>query len=700
MRRQIVFLFCGILFGALVGSFATIHYGGAESSPRFSAPLVRDIDRDNVVDMSATEADGHRQSRYESIKTIEDMLALPTDFAETEALYAIAGRADSNELQNLIHQAARISERTDGNAAIGVLFPRLTELDPLSAIAIARSPAFVGDRIHEHIVWRAWGRLDLEAALEAAKMGSAAQKNIAAQSLYSSLRGLDDSRASLIEATLGISPSRDVQGQRLYALAAESPARAIQYIESLSSPNEQQERFSWLAYYLNRTERAMGEDYSSLIQSSTNRRMFERTLASHRLQTDPEAVLQETLADNTGIESQDRALKALQQLANLDPHKALEYLDRIPDSQSQQSVKVAVATAMARSDPYAALTWARDSDTTPEQTLLVSVITQIAQQDPHLALAEIQSISDARMRDQIYSGIISHVAVSDPAAAAQIFAMIQDPGMRHSGVRNLARAWAQTDIDAAIEWVSTLPVDDQQDVLRGIGQNLARRDFDAAIKLLPRLSSKEAGDLQMQIAESIAQQRSVEDAQAFIAQFKGTETYGKMQIAILSRLASSNPALAIQMASSVEDVAAKDQFVASIVGRQASQNPQQALQWLGSISDSEARSTAINKIARAWYSRDAAAAAAWIVSLPVGRERDMAIVSTISMRQESPEAVLALIDGVTNADMRKQATQAYVRHLARTNRAEAERVIQNIDLAETECDRLRYLFDNSDTIVN
>ena len=70
------------------------------------------------------------------------------------------------------------------------------------------------------------------------------------------------------------------------------------------------------------------------------------------------------------------------------------------------------------------------------------------------------------------------------------------------------------------------------------------------------------------------------------------------------------------------------------------------------------------------------------------------------MRQESPTAVLNLIQGVTDADMRKQATLAYVRRLVRTDRAEAERVIQNIELSESERDRLRHLFDESNFVID
>ncbi|MDJ0701458.1 MAG: hypothetical protein QNJ07_16535 [Woeseiaceae bacterium] len=693
MRSPIVFLLIGILFGALVGSYATIHHIDADVAQRFSAPPERDIVRDKIVDMSTSQADAHRQSGYESVNTIEDALALPSDFAEREALYVIAGRADADELQNLIYQAARVSDKTESTAMLSVLLHRLTELDPLSALAIARSPALAGDRVHESNVWRAWGRMDLEAALIAAQDGTSAQKNLAAQSLHASVRVFDEAETALIESTLGISPSRDAQGKRLYSLVDESPAKAVEYIESLPSVHEQQERFRWLAYYLNRTERDLGADYSGLIKSANNRRLFEQWRDSYRLESDPEAVLQEALAENAGLKAQNTAIRALRQLAQVDPHKALEYLDQFPDPGNRQSVRHVAATAMARSDPHAALAWARNNDTSGDESLLLGVITEIAQRDAQLALAETQSISSPDMRAHAHTAILAQVAKSDPAAAAEIFEMIDDPRVRGSSVQKLANAWAQVDIHAAIDWVLALPDNYQNDALRGIVRDLTQRDIDAAIRVLPRLPARETGDLKVHIARTMVQQRSLAQAQTFIEQFKGTEDYARMQVEVLSHLASSNPSLAVQMAESVQDTVARDQLVASIAGRQAAQDPQLALQWLGSISDSGARVTAVSQIASMWHSRDPYAASAWIDGLPAGKERDMAIVSTISGRRESPSEVMDRINSVTDADMRKRATLDYVQLLSRTDREEARRIFQGIDLSQAERDRYRRVLD-------
>ncbi len=71
----------------------------------------------------------------------------------------------------------------------------------------------------------------------------------------------------------------------------------------------------------------------------------------------------------------------------------------------------------------------------------------------------------------------------------------------------------------------------------------------------------------------------------------------------------------------------------------------------------------------------------------------MAIVSTISGRRESPSEVMDRINSVTDADMRKRATLDYVQLLSRTDREEARRIFQGIDLSQAERDRYRRVLD-------
>ena len=101
-------------------TFALINLDGATRNPNPAASPVLE----NIPTLSRTAAESHRENRYSSIHTIEDTLALPGDFAQTEALYALAGRSDSAGVQNLIFQANGIADPSDRKAALDILFSK------------------------------------------------------------------------------------------------------------------------------------------------------------------------------------------------------------------------------------------------------------------------------------------------------------------------------------------------------------------------------------------------------------------------------------------------------------------------------------------------------------------------------------------------------------------------------------------------
>jgi hypothetical protein len=115
MRRSLPTLSAGFLCGA-AAAFAVLQL---DLIPRHadqrSAPVI-----ENVPTMSREAAESHRATRYSEIHSIEDTLALPGDFAQTEALYTLAGRSDSSGIQNLIFQANGIADPSDRKAALQI----------------------------------------------------------------------------------------------------------------------------------------------------------------------------------------------------------------------------------------------------------------------------------------------------------------------------------------------------------------------------------------------------------------------------------------------------------------------------------------------------------------------------------------------------------------------------------------------------
>ena len=671
-----------LLVGALLGSLVTYYVSPKPQTARFAEVLPANMP--DAPQVSVAEAEVMREERYASINTIAETLALPTDFAETEALYALAGRSSSGEIQDLIYEAAGIRDRTDRRAALGILFLRLSELDPKSALAIARTPTFVVEKNYETKVWVAWGRLDLVGALHEAEKGTSVEKNRAAQALYISARGLKTGDADLIHATLGILPGREAKAQHLYALADQSPVDAIRYIESLSSPSDQREHFRWLALHLSRSGVGAKADYAELIQSAAQRRQFEESLAAQDLRFDPEATLDRILSGPMTAKVAAQAYSALQRLAAQDPTKAMEMLARLPDSDNAQQHKASVIAVIARTDPEMALAWARDNDTSSDQSLLVGILGQLAQHDPQLVLAELQTVENGQARDQLMTAAAMAIGQTNPAEAVQVVMQVSNEQVRANSVAQLAAVWAQSDLEGAINWVASLDADGQRRAIQMMGQNLVRTDIDKAILLVDRFPGDSARGLAMQVATNLVRSRSVESAQAFIERYKGSPGYDELQSGVISMAAHSNPERAMQLARNLESGRARDKLYAQIITRQAAHDPQQALEWMASINNESSRARAAAQVAAVWYSRDPTAATSWIKGLPSGNQRDDAIIAAASSAGPNAESVIDLLDSVEDPEKRKQAITLQIRMLSHTNPAAAERLLNNTDLSPEE----------------
>jgi hypothetical protein len=597
-------------------------------------------------------------------------------------------------VQDLIYQAARIGDRTDRQAALGILFLRLTELDPKSALAISRTPAFRSDSRYENQVWLAWGRLDLPAALAEAESGTPAQRSFAAQSLYASARGLDNDNAELIYAALRSKPGRDAKLQHLYALADLSPADAIRYVESLPTAAEQRQQIAWLASYLAKATSTQS-NYAALVQSPANRQFFEQSFLAQAAALNPEAALKTALAGSATPQSQQQAFSALRQLASQDPSKAIEYLEQMPSSPGTRQQAVLIVATIASSEPEMALAWARDNDSSADQSMLTSVLGQISRLDPQLALSEAQSLDSSQARDRVIATVAMNLADSDPEQAIRVLGQVSSEQMKKSSASQIAAHWAQLDFDGATNWVASLDEDTRRRTLEMIGQRLVHSDVQKTIDLLARFPGNESPALTLQIAQNLAQSQGTDAALTFIGQYKNRPEFGQLQSTVIGMTASSDPARAMRMAEGIEDEQTRNQLYSGVIGQLAATDPQQALQWMSSISTPDARSAAMTQVAMQWYSRDPASASAWIDALPRGSDRDDAILATISAGRESHESVGDLIATIDDEPKRKQATMARIQYLMFTDRAAAEQLLEDSDMTDEEREHFRKLFNKA-----
>jgi hypothetical protein len=681
MYRLSIGLLCGALIGALL-TYVLV-------SPRGEPPAT-DVIRDIVVVEKMTEAvaEEHRKDRYEALQSVEEIYALPSAFARAEALYALAGRSESGAVQNLIFEANRVADPEDRSGALNILFFRLTELDPQSALVLSRGDSLRGDRNQERRVWVSWARRDLNAAMAAAKADpSETARNFATQSMFLAFGYMGNETTALIEEEMGIEPDRSTRGRFIYRLADESPAKAIAFINQLESGTRQEEYVSWLAYYLAPRDPERALSYAVLFDSKRYQEAYESIVGSQVAIADPTVVMERLAAgDRSGL-SRDEIYGAIRGIAKGDPDVAMAYYDQLQSTEEKYSLVDAIINSMANRDIDEALRWARSNETGTMPTPEMQVLRHIATRDLHRAIQEANNMADSGTRDSVLAEVIQIAAQRNPADAVKNMHLIKNPDLRDGAAQTAVHHWLRQDATEAVDWLLAQDADTANEYL-GSPRSIARYNVDAAIRLLPIVDEDKQRAWRNQIAKGIATTRSAAEAMAFIRQFEGQTGYGSLQASVISGVAQSDIVTARQMADQLPNGDAKDSTYAQLIQARSATHPQEALTWIELISSEQHRGRAAASVASQWHTRDAAAAQSWADGLPAGPVRDDAIVGLVSQwRNFGPEQE-SLLASISNKGKRSQAMLQHMYTVARRNPVRARELLEKAELADYERERV------------
>jgi hypothetical protein len=680
MTRTLIAWLLGLSIGA-----AGAWWLGANrlARPAIDEPLlVRDIV--DVPKMRAADAETHRADRYSRIRTIEDTLALPGDFTQTEALYILAGRADSAEVQELIHEANRIADPTDRGAALSILFLRLAELDPRSALTLARMPGFSKNRGLESTIWRTWSKLDLDAALAHAKtLSNPADRNEAAQTILAAYGYLGNASTQRIEDELGVRADGNARARYLYNIADRSPADAVRWIQSLP-PMQQLESVRLFAGYLARRDSAEMLAYGNLFQNPQNRKIFEDVIRAAYAQENPEQFLASLPPGAARGHRNGEYMVALRALAERDIDRALEYYDDLRSPNDRSMLGAIIAGQLVIRDPDRAIRWALEQDSS-DTSVVIALLSQLAAADPARALHAIDQLDNAQVRRQALVNVVGSAAQADPLAVRAYVDNIADPRDREMATNALFNTWLMVDPATALDHVLGTDVNNADALIAQAGFQLAVTDLDAAIRTLPRLDGPPAEQWRAAIAHQLVQQRGAAAAQRFVEQQRGQPGFDQVQAAVINGLADHDIHAARQMIDSMPAGFERDQTHANMISRHAYSNPQEAATWLASIEDEGLRGMASQQVASAWQQTDPQGAINWVLNLPVGPARDDALLGLSANLVDRGEAVTeSLVGQIDDPEKRRQAYIMQVWNVARTDKERALTLLQKLDLSDEE----------------
>lgn len=678
------------LMGMAAGATLVIAFSGERLSPLAGLETGRVLD--DVATMSAADAEVHRSERYANIESVEAVLSLPTSFARREALYVLASRSDSGEVQNLIYEADRIADRIERVSTLNVLFARLTELDQASALAVARGPRFAREAGLEAQVWRVWAKDDFDAALSAANRETSwSARNRAAQALFSAYGYLENNTIDEIRLTLGVEPDETTRSRYLYLLAERSPREAVDYINGLPTNYGRQQAATRLANYLGPIDAERAADLSDSLDDPMAERAYRRAVAAATVAADPAATLERILGEQMNNENALEAQAAIRTLASRDVDAALQFYQRARGRNQRDLFGRVIVEALAQSDPARALTWARENDAGGNSFLLYRAIQQVAVIDHELVLTEIGGIQNRTQRSQALEAAVSAVVVKSPERAIEMFERVDGIANPDDIAANLVSQWIQSEPEAALDWAMSREASDQSTVLLIAGMQLARRDPDVAIRLLPRLPDEAAQTWRQQIATSLAQS-SPDRALDFLNRYGGTDEHHQLQVAVVEGLAEVDIGRAKALADRLPDAGARATAYAHLVAQRANADPHQARQWLDMIDDERQQGYAARSLAGVWYKADPAAAMSWVKGLPQGVRRDHAILGMASWRPD-PE-LRGLIGSIEDDVRRNQATQRLVQSIARTDWREAQEVLDESTLTAEQKENMQQMIDH------
>ncbi|MDX1605974.1 MAG: hypothetical protein R3202_07250, partial [Candidatus Competibacterales bacterium] len=160
------FAVAGFLAGRATGPGAPIPVTAAPATPSSTPEPLAEPTPIGTPPEPQTEVPRSTFDDAEAQPTVLSLLAIPSDFEQTAALYALLSEADAEEVRQHIRDAQLIGDRSDRQAAMGILFLRLAELDPRGVLAFLDESDIRERHAAIYSIFNGWAKYDLEGALD------------------------------------------------------------------------------------------------------------------------------------------------------------------------------------------------------------------------------------------------------------------------------------------------------------------------------------------------------------------------------------------------------------------------------------------------------------------------------------------------------------------------------------------------------
>lgn len=589
--------------GYWLGQKSTHNFG----KDLFSQNAVAPIEAEKT--MTVEEAQQQRKNHYQNIISISEVLSLPSFFAQQEALHSLAGRANRVELQQLLSQAAAVTNAQQRESFLQIVIARLTEIDPQTAANIAIEAYQNKNYSLLSQTYRHWAKINIDAAIISANnIKNNNLQSIAAQSIISIINVDDIQQVSIISERLGIDALNDQYvSNALIEKSKQDPETAMKDAMAMATSYE---RDSALQGIIDTWAAQDPQQAFSYVERMTDKRIRQQLLETvlyRWAETDPLAAYEVLQTLPTGRSQSNINYTVFTSLATENPKQALDIIENIPSSrdrveaysatiqtwaandapaaalfvaqldnkQLKQQLAPTVIQYLSSQSPEEALTWAKELDPTGQLYLQNTVVSQIATENPERALQIALGSQQPVLRQQLIVTVIDNLSYNDPERASSMIDQLPYTDINSETVNSVVYNWANTDPDAAIAWVNSKSGQVRDDALISIGSQLASVNPDYAVSYLPQLS----GSVRESWAQNITYYYSSYDiieAATWIENFRGETLYENLLRSVVGVAANSDVDYALQLTQNMPSQTQRNTMIRQIADQISYNDPQRA----------------------------------------------------------------------------------------------------------------------------
>ena len=338
------------------------------------------------------------------------------------------------------------------------------------------------------------------------------------------------------------------------------------------------------------------------------------------------------------------------------------WIAAMPDGEMKNSHRLGLASAIADQDPLKAISLVSKIPGQAGSLALQNIFSQWAKRDRQAAAAQIDRLTDERLRRSASLGCAKALAESSPQAALDLLVAqgVDNSLPMAQTLVGLFAGWIKREPQAAFSYLKQLPEgsDRTQIVTHLLNYNHLIPPSDA-VQFLELFPQGPAKDQWLSRLTQVWSERDSAGAIQWANMQTDKEVRAKGLPAMAAGLAKTNPQAAVQMALGLP-APHRAEALPGIARAWADKDPKAAADFLQNfpVSEEWVKLQAIKHVLERWASWDPGPASQWIGRMPPGNKRDQ-VASEFAARSAEldPQSASLAALSIGNVEQRSAALE-------------------------------------------